>query len=504
MQQYHDTLPCGLLGFNDDGHILDINATLCSLLGYERADELKGQHLECLLSAGGRVFYQTHLFPLLRLQGEVEEIYLSLRSESGGDVPFLLNGRRREGERGVTYDCVLMRTRQRTHFETELMQAKKSAQMANKAKDEFLAALSHELRTPLTPILMVATSMELDSELPLRIRELAGIIRSNAELEARLIDDLLDHTRIMNGKVNLVLAPVDMHALLGTAAEIVRSDASVKQVSITFDCQASAFYVNGDCARLHQVIWNVVKNGVKFTPVGGAVQLCTSNDASGRLILRISDNGIGVAPEHLGRIFNALEQGSISTRQYGGLGLGLAITRGLVERHGGRIWAESEGPGKGTTIAIELATIAAPAEVSPAVAAASISQGTLRLLLVEDHESTRNVLCLMLRKIGHEVHAAATGAEALAAATKVGHLDVLLSDLGLPDQSGYDLLKAIHAVQPQIVAVALSGYGMDEDVQRAKAAGFTAHMVKPVQFAHLRALLDQIPARDRSLADGKL
>lgn len=202
-----DTLPCGLLTFDDDGHILAVNATLRTLLGYESGDQLLCQHVQMLFPPGGRVFYQTHLFPLLRLQGEVEEIYLSLRTRTGEDVPFLLNGRRREGAHGFESECILMRMRQRTHFESELLQAKKSAQKANKAKDDFLAALSHELRTPLSPVLMVATAMEHDPEMPPEARAQAGIIRRNIELEARLIDDLLDHTRITHGKLNLVLAP---------------------------------------------------------------------------------------------------------------------------------------------------------------------------------------------------------------------------------------------------------------------------------------------------------
>ena len=243
------------------------------MLGYDAAEPLIGQHVQMLFSPGGRVFYQTHLFPLLKLQGEVEEIYLSLRTREGEDVPFLLNGRRRVGPDGAESECILMRMRQRTHFESELLQAKKAAQKASKAKDEFLATLSHELRTPLSPVLMVATSMELDPNMPTEAREQAGIIRRNAELEARLIDDLLDHTRITHGKVNLVLAVVDVHALLNDAVEIVRSDASGKQVAIPLDRQAAAHHVQGDAARLQQVLWNVIKNGVKFTAPGGEVRI---------------------------------------------------------------------------------------------------------------------------------------------------------------------------------------------------------------------------------------
>ena len=492
----YETLPCGLLTFGDDGRIVSVNATLYTLLGYQSAAGLTGQHVQVLFSPGGRVFYQTHLFPLLKLQGEVEEIYLSLQTARGEEAPFLLNGRRRERAHGFEIECVLMRMRQRTHFESELLQAKKAAQKASKAKDEFLAALSHELRTPLSPVLMVAASMELDPAMPAEAREQAGVIRRNAELEARLIDDLLDHTRITHGKMHLVLAPVDMHTLLRHTAEIVRSDASGKQVAITFHYQAHSFHVQGDSARLQQVFWNVTKNAVKFTPTGGQVRITTADDEDGRLIIRVRDTGIGIAPENLARIFNPFEQGNVS-KKFGGLGLGLAITRGLVERHGGSICAESEGLGHGSTIVVALPTIPAPANaLGPASGISPALGRKLRLLLVEDHDSTREVLGRILQKGGHDVHSAANGAEALALAASAGPFDVLVSDLGLPDQSGYDVLKGVRNVQPGIVALALSGYGMEEDVQRAKAAGFFAHLVKPVPIDQLRALLDRIAAGD--------
>ncbi|MDB5694428.1 MAG: hypothetical protein JWO81_3491, partial [Alphaproteobacteria bacterium] len=454
---------------------------------------LREQHVQVLFSAGGRVFYQTHLFPLLKLQGEVEEIYFSLRAKSGEEVPFLINGRREEAEAGFETCCVLMRMRQRNQFENELLNARKAAQKANKAKDEFLAALSHELRTPLTPVMMMSTAIELNPEFPLEVREQAGIIRRNAELEARLIDDLLDHTRITNRKLSLVLAPVDIHALLSDTQEIVKSDGTCKRVVVEFEKGAASHHVSGDAARLQQVFWNIIKNSVKFTPSGGAVRVVTSNDEEGNVIIRVTDTGIGIPPEVLPKIFNAFEQGSVSTQSFGGLGLGLAISHGIVAMHGGTIRAESEGTGRGAAFSVTLKTVPAPAPVpSRPTRAMAGGAGKLRLLLVEDHQSTREVLTALLRRSGHEVHAAGTGAAALDLAGSAGTLDVLISDLGLPDVSGLELIKEIQRLQPRITAIALSGYGMDEDVQRAKAAGFTAHLVKPVPFDQLQALLDRI------------
>jgi PAS domain S-box-containing protein len=486
-----DNLPCGVLTFTDDGHIVAVNARLCDRLGYAR-DELTRGHLQKILSPGGRVFYQTHFFPLLKLQGEVEEVYMSLRAKTGDEVPFLVNAKRVERNGRSENDCILMRMRQRNQFESELLSAKKAAENASKAKDQFLAALSHELRAPLSPVLMMSTAMELDPAIPSEVREQAGIIRRNAELEARLIDDLLDHSRIRHGKLNLVRSAVDIHDVLTQTEEIVRSEGTSKRVTILFGKNARDHFVFGDSARLQQVFWNIIKNAVKFTPSGGEVRVVTSN-GDGEFVVRVTDTGVGIAPDALSKIFRAFEQGNLPTGSFGGLGLGLAISRAIVEMHGGRIDAESEGIGHGATFSVVLKTVAPPLTGEPPSAPVlTVESGRLRLLLVEDHDSTREVLARILRRAGHRVHGAATGAQALQFLKSDGPFDALISDLGLPDRSGFDLLREIRVDHPSIPAIALSGYGMDEDVKRAKDAGFTAHLVKPIPFDQLRAILDQI------------
>ncbi|HVF70804.1 MAG TPA: ATP-binding protein [Chthoniobacterales bacterium] len=492
-----DNAPCGVLIFTDDGHVASVNVTLCRLLGYER-EELVGAHLQAIFSPGARVFYQTHLFPMLKLQGEVEEVYMALRAKSGEEVPFLLNARRQERDGRNENDCVLVRMRQRMHFEGELLKAKRAAESANIAKDQFLAALSHELRTPLSPVLMMSTAMELDPAVPAEVREQAGIIRRNAELEARLIDDLLDLSRIRHGKLTLVRGPVDIHNLLAETEEIVRSEGTSKRVLITFEKNATHCCVNGDAARLQQVFWNIIKNAVKFTPSGGQVRVVTSN-ADGELIVRVIDTGMGIAPEALPKIFDAFQQGNLATGSFGGLGLGLAITRAIVQLHGGKIVAESEAVGRGATFSVALRTIPTPLSAPPpADPVLAVKRGNLRLLLVEDHDSTREVLSRILQRSGHQVHGAGTGAEAVELLKSAGPFDAVISDLGLPDRNGFELLAEIRAIQPELPAIALSGYGMDEDVKRAKQAGFIAHLVKPVPFDQLRALLDHIAARTDS------
>lgn len=485
-----DHAPCGFLSFGDDGAIHVINSTLLAMLGYERA-EVEAQHIQKLFSTGSKIFYQTHFFPLLKMHGAVEEIYLSLRAKSGEEIPVLVYASRREGEGRVSNDCVVGRIRQRAKLEDELVKARKTAERASKAKDDFLAALSHELRNPLNPVLMLSASMETDPTLPADFREQMGIIRHNAELEARLIDDLLDLTRITHGKLKLVEAPADLHVLLSQTEDIVKSDGNGKRVRVRFCKTAAEHHVFADAARLQQVFWNIVKNAIKFTPAGGEVQVVTSNDAPGRVSVKVTDTGIGISPEALPVIFEAFNQGNASTQQFGGLGLGLAITKAIVHMHRGSIRADSAGSGRGSTFTVELATCAPPAAAESATPAAPARARKLRLLVVEDHDSTREVLARILRRSGHEVDAAGTGEEALQLAASAGPHDVLISDLGLPDQSGFDLMQSMKA-KHGLPGIALSGYGMDEDVRKAKEAGFSAHLVKPVSMDQLRILLEQV------------
>jgi PAS domain S-box-containing protein len=482
--------PCAFLSFKDDGSVLAVNATLLDLLGYTR-EEVVGQHLQQLLSGGGRIFYQTHLFPLLKMRGEAEEIYVSLRSKKGEDVPVLINARRTERDGAPVNDCVILRIRERARFEEELLKARNAAQKANNAKDDFLAALSHELRNPLNPVLMLSTAMEMDPTLPEDAREQIGIIRRNAELEARLIDDLLDLTRITHRKLKLVQATADLHVLLSQTEEIVKSDGQGKRIPVHFHKEATEHHILADGARIQQVFWNIVKNAIKFTPAGGEVRVVTSNDTPGRITVKVTDTGIGIDPEVLPHIFDAFEQGRVSTQQFGGLGLGLAIARAIVQMHGGSIRAESEGKGLGATFVVELATCPAPAAGEPLRSLAANAKNKLRLLLVEDHDSTREVLARILRRFDHEVHAVGTGAEAIGLADTEGPFDVLISDLGLPDQTGFELMQTLKA-KHDLPGVALSGYGMDDDVRRAKEAGFVAHMVKPISIDGLMLHLEQI------------
>ena len=381
-------------------------------------------------------------------------------------------------------------TEQRAATEA-LTQAKEQIEVASRAKDDFLAALSHELRTPLTPVLMTTAALQEDPKLPQDVRDQLAMVRRNITLEARLIDDLLDITRISRGALHILPLAADMHALLEHTHEIIRSDALGKNVRIIFDLKATQHYALVDPARMQQVFWNVLKNALKFTPADGRVTVTSHNDEAGRIVVAFRDSGIGIDPAILPHIFKAFEQGDIAGQhRYGGLGLGLAISHAIMTAHGGSITAESAGLGQGTKFTVTQATTDAPEREDQTQLPQPLENRVLRLLVVDDHEATRNVLVRLLTRSGHLVTSTSTVHEALAAAS-AEPFDALISDLGLPDGSGLELMREIKRLYGWH-GIALSGYGMEEDLRQSKAAGFFAHLVKPVDFNQLRQQLLQI------------
>jgi signal transduction histidine kinase/PleD family two-component response regulator len=369
--------------------------------------------------------------------------------------------------------------------------ARRQAESASQAKDQFLAMLSHELRTPLTPVLNLVALLEDDDTVPPHVREVIISIRRNVELEARLIDDLLDLTRVSKGKVQLNLEIVDAVALLHSAVEICRSEIEEKKQQLDILSDALRHNLEADPARLQQIFWNLIKNAVKFTPVGGKLTLTTGNDDDGRLVVRVCDTGIGIEPALVPRVFTAFEQVG-DGGQFGGLGLGLAITKALVQMHGGEITAASEGLHRGATFTVTLPTVDKPAETArkPAKLPAESDRLPMRLLLVEDHEDTNRSLCRLLQKRGYQVRAAVSVASALEEAANY-NFDVLISDMGLPDGSGIELMAQLSAGR-QIRGIALSGYGMEADVQRSKSVGFREHLTKPIDISRLDAVIQRV------------
>jgi HAMP domain-containing protein/signal transduction histidine kinase/CheY-like chemotaxis protein len=369
------------------------------------------------------------------------------------------------------------------------------AERANLAKDQFLAMLSHELRTPLTPVLSSVLALENEDSLPENVRELLQMIHRNVELEARLIDDLLDLTRISKGKVQLGLEIVDAHTLLRNALEICQTEIEQKHLALRLDLTAGEFHLRADPARLQQIFWNLIKNAVKFTPSGGQIRISTSNDSSDQLRVEIADTGVGVEPEFLPKIFDAFEQGGRT--QLGGLGLGLAISKALVDAHKGTITAESAGRDKGATFTLIFPTCGkADDQTTPAVSSTPPQRKTTRILLVEDHEDTNRSLTNLLRRRGYYVQSARNLQSALDLSAKE-KFDVLISDLGLPDGNGIDLMQTLNSKRP-LLGIALTGFGMADDIRKSHDAGFKHHLVKPIDLNKLDLLIQGAVRQERS------
>jgi two-component system CheB/CheR fusion protein len=371
--------------------------------------------------------------------------------------------------------------------------AKAAAEEASQAKDHFIAVLSHELRTPLTPALAATSLLETEA-LSGRGRHLAELIRRNVELEARLIDDLLDLTRIARGRLELQREMVELCTVLERAYDVCRPDLESRGLHFGIDYGPRPYIAYADAARLQQVFWNLLKNAIKFTPNGGCVGV-RCRPENGGVVVEVRDSGIGIEPSEIGAIFDAFAQARRSSnKRFAGLGLGLAICRNLTELHGGTIEAESDGPGQGAVFRVRLPIVsygesAARHDDGPTVVRAK-APAQLRILLVEDHGDTAETMLTLLTLAGYEVTTAGDVASALEAFER-GGFDLLVSDLGLPDRSGLDLVRELRRAHPSLRAIALSGYGQESDIEQSLAAGFRVHLVKPVDPARL---LDTIAA----------
>lgn len=376
--------------------------------------------------------------------------------------------------------------------EQQLAQAKAEADAANRAKDRFFAVLSHELRAPLHPALMIAAALAGDEQMPERFREDIQLVYRNIELEANLIDSMLDLTRIANGKLELHVQRLDLGQILSDCVAMCRSEAAAKSIELVLECGAAHHCVNGDAPKLQQVFGNIVRNAIKFTPAGGRVAVRSSISPDGRLRVEVTDTGVGIDPEVLPKVFEAFEQGrSAVTREFGGLGLGLAICKGIVGAHGGKIWASSAGKGKGTTMTVELpASEPAPVETKMAAPQEISGPGSLKILLVEDHEDTLRAMARLLRKLEHSVITATCVVDALDAADK-NEFDLVISDLGLPDGTGLELMRSVLEKRP-CKGIALTGYGMESDIDSTRQAGFNAHLTKPVNFQALASAIQRV------------
>ena len=372
---------------------------------------------------------------------------------------------------------------------------------ANHLKDEFLATVSHELRTPLSAMLMWARMLRDDRLDRDRIAHGAEVIDRSARAQARLVDDLLDMSRIMSGKMRLQMQTLDLHGIVASALESTRPAAEAKSLRIECVLHPGPLLVRGDADRLRQVLWNLLSNATKFTPPGGYIELRTAR-VGNEVVVSVSDSGEGISPEFLTHVFDRFRQAeSSSTRAHGGLGLGLAIVRQLLELHGGEVRAHSDGEGRGATFTV---TLQGSDGVAPEVAMEAGSgiaadepddcaDGVrgLRVLMVEDEPDTREAIAFMLTQAGAEVRPVDSAAAALAAIAE-WRPDILVSDIGLPFEDGYALIRRVRALgeaEAALPAVALTAYAQEQDRVRALAAGYQAFLAKPVQAEELLAAL---------------
>ena len=374
--------------------------------------------------------------------------------------------------------------------------SRQEAEAANSAKDRFLAMLSHELRMPLTPILFSASMLSKDERLPEYARKQLESIAHHVQVEARMIEDLLDVARISEGKLKLALDSVDIRALIDSALSICAENISTKNLSVHREFQAGDPLVFADPARLSQVLWNLIQNAAKFTPSDGRVTVRVTNPEQDWLRVEVIDTGIGIGPEALPRIFDPFEQ--VEPGRAGGLGLGLAISRAIVESHGGKISANSEGSQRGSTFAIELPNVVREsgetADERKVIPTPDRRQGAPKrpqILLVDDHHDMAEVLRNYLGRVGYDVTVVPNIGVAFQCFEQKS-FDLLLCDIGLPDGRGEHLLQRLRDAGHHFLAIALTGFGAETEIARSRATGFHTHLTKPFSPQQLKRTLEQV------------
>jgi PAS domain S-box-containing protein len=494
-----------------DGTILEVNDSFVSLAGYER-DELIGKSTLALgiyLDPTNR----DRALAILKEKGSVRDYEFAMKRKSGEALWVLFSAQPIDLRGEHCWLTIGRDITERKHVEQErerlLLQEKRAreeAEAASRMKDEFLATISHELRTPLTSILGWATMLTGGLLSETQTRHALDVIEQSAKSQVRLVDDILDTSRIITGRLKLDAHPIDIEQVLQAAVDVIRPAADAKRITLRTVVDDHGSLVFGDTNRLQQVIWNLLFNSVKFTDEGGSIEARLSR-SGGQVEISVTDTGIGIEPEFLPHVFDRFRQAdSTATRRYGGMGLGLAIVRHVVEMHGGSVSAFSKGKGCGSTFKVRFPE-ASPQLVSqskqPAVES-EVSQTAqprrrppqklrgVRVLVVEDDRDTLEMLSFILDKSGAEVITAASTKEAIKALER-WRPDALVSDLAMPDQDGYELIGQVRSLSRDrggnTPAVALSAYTRTEERMRALAAGFQMHLSKPVDPEKLIAVV---------------
>ncbi|SKA82641.1 PAS domain S-box-containing protein [Prosthecobacter debontii] len=496
-----DHAPVLLAQFDREHHYKFINAPYASHYGAEPQEAI-GRHARDIIGDSG---YKA-ILPMMEkaFSGERVEFEMAIpdtTSETKWAHVIFVPERSSDGV-VVGIVAVLTDISMRKQVENDLEQARDRALEAVRAKDDFLARLSHELRTPLSPVLLLASEGSKNKDLPEEIRTDFETIRKNVDLEARLIDDLLDITRITRGKLVLEMRRLNVNDVIRDALATIHNEAHTKGVHVKLKLGDESLIVHADSVRLQQVLWNLLNNAVKFTPQEGCIQVSTRLGETGRsVIVEITDTGIGMTTAEIMRIFDAFSQGDHAGRggsqRFGGLGLGLAISRMLMELHQGHIEAKSKGPGQGSTFILRIPLIqndplskdpeSGTEEGEPLTLTPERAHLAWRILLVEDHVPTRTALAQLLRRRNYRVETAGSLREAREQVQQQ-EFDLLISDLGLPDGTGYDLMEELRDRFP-LKGIAVSGFGMEQDLAHSRQSGFVSHLIKPVRIEALESAL---------------
>jgi signal transduction histidine kinase/CheY-like chemotaxis protein len=499
--ELYDQAPLAYVTLDGQGLIQSLNLPATALLGVDRLHAL-GLPFRMFVAPADRGALSAHLSQFKKAGSAVSDLVLENRRS--GSLSARLASRTTEEGPGLCFTAISdVTVERRSEAERRaLEQAERTAREANKAKDDFISMLSHELRTPLTPLLAAVSSLTSGRLSRTEMMELGQIFQRNVTAEVRLIDDLLDVTRIENHKLRLQRQTIDLHEIARQALEMFDGECRARHLELLVGLDATNHHVDGDSARLGQLFSNLFKNAIKYTPDGGRIGLRSWNQGQA-IVVEVSDSGEGIGEAVLPRIFERFEQGRDPSTSGGGLGLGLAICRGIVELHGGRISAHSPGRDRGARFLVELKTVAGPTPAPPLSPthppASRAPQGRmLRILLIEDEPDVALALAILLGLEGFEVETVATAGEALA--VDLDKINIVVSDLQLPDLDGRTLLGRLRAKRP-VPAIALSGYGTEADIRASLEAGFHLHLVKPVELETLVSAIERALAAAEPLAE---
>jgi len=481
----------------ETGTITDANPFILELLDYP-FEELFGRHLWEIgefkdIAASQAAFSRLQSTEYIRY----ENLPLQTRNGDQRQVEFISNVYDVDGERVI--QCNIREISARAETEQAARSHLAKLEFASKARDSVLAVVSHELRTPLAAIISMLDLIDLGHDLSAEIklqenavafyRSSMELIRRNVQVLCSVTNQLLDIAHIVRGTIHLESEVIDAHQAISEILQDFKPQLERKQISIDLQLYASDYHLCADLCKFRQILSNLIGNAIKFTPAGGAIIIASHNASAGRVTILVHDNGMGVEAKDISRIFSPFEQAdSYIHSQYGGLGLGLSIARSFVEAHGGKLTAESAGKDRGTTFILEFDTTLGIEAAAPSPRG---KVDRLRILVVEDHGDGNECLTRLLRLRGHIVSSAATLRQALKVTDNL-KIDLLITNLGLPDGNGWDLLQILRVRSPSLKAIGISGDGMPQHVSMSKNGGFGEYLLKPVSIQTLDAAVGKI------------